>query len=298
MADLVSVIMPAYNAGKYIAQSILSVIGQTYENWELIIVNDGSTDNTEEVILKYVELYKDKIHLYRNAKNSGAATALNVAMSHAKGRYMCWLSADDMYFDTMLETSVEFLEHNPQYDACFSKFVTIDEKGDALSAWAPDEFLNEMKKENSIQPYYNLLMLGNVFHGCSFFGLRDCFIRAGEFKKEFPYATDYEYWVRMAAVAQIGFLDEYNVMGREHPEQGTKQGKNDVDAIKAFCALISDEATLQSLFKKIGREYSKEAIKDCFIYRMYFYKERNEELRELLHGFEVYVAGLLDGERV
>lgn len=150
---LVSVIMPAYNAEKYIEKAIASIVGQEYKNWELVIVNDGSTDRTVEIIEKYVSKYPQQIFLYHNEKNSGAAVALNNAMHHATGEYLCWLSADDMYFETMISTQVDFLEKREEYDAVFSKCVYIDKNDKLIGGWEPEDYIGRLKMPDSKEPY-------------------------------------------------------------------------------------------------------------------------------------------------
>ena len=93
----VSVIMPAYNAEKFIAKSIESVLNQTYKNIEFVIVNDGSTDSTTDIIRWYESRNPDTILFVDKEINEGTAKTLNIAMSYASGTYMCWLSADDLY---------------------------------------------------------------------------------------------------------------------------------------------------------------------------------------------------------
>ena len=109
MNDLVSVIMPSYNTGKYIGKSIESVINQTYSNWELIIVDDCSDDDTEEV----VSVFKDeRIKCFKNAFNSGAAISRNRALREAKGRWIAFLDSDDIWKPTKLEKQLEFMQCN------------------------------------------------------------------------------------------------------------------------------------------------------------------------------------------
>ena len=124
---LVSVIMPAYNAGKFIGETIQSVIGQTYTNWELIIVNDASIDCTEDIICEYMKK-EERISLYCLPNNSGSSAALNEALCHTKGEYICWLSADDKYKPEMIMSSVKYLQRNLGKDAVFCqrlKMVTL-----------------------------------------------------------------------------------------------------------------------------------------------------------------------------
>lgn len=109
MNDLVSIIMPSYNTAKYIKDSIDSVIAQTYQNWELIIIDDCSTDNSVEII----DSYKDhRIRLLINEKNSGAAISRNYGLREAKGRYIAFLDSDDIWVQEKLEKQVKFMQEN------------------------------------------------------------------------------------------------------------------------------------------------------------------------------------------
>ena len=110
---LISIIMPAYNAEKFIEETIQSVLSQAYTNWELIIVNDASKDQTEDIIRNYMKK-ESRISLYCLPQNSGSSAALNEALCHARGEYICWLSADDMYMPEMLSSSLGYLQQNPQ----------------------------------------------------------------------------------------------------------------------------------------------------------------------------------------
>lgn len=107
--NLVSIIMPAYNAEKYISNSINSIIQQTYKNWELIVVDDCSTDKTTKVILNYKD---ERIHLLKNTKNSGAAISRNRALREAKGKWIAFLDSDDIWHPEKLERQLDFMIQN------------------------------------------------------------------------------------------------------------------------------------------------------------------------------------------
>lgn len=107
--NLVSIIMPAYNAEKYISNSINSIIQQTYKNWELIIVDDCSTDKTTKVILNYKD---ERIYLLKNIKNSGAAISRNRALREAKGKWIAFLDSDDIWHPEKLERQLDFMLKN------------------------------------------------------------------------------------------------------------------------------------------------------------------------------------------
>lgn len=110
MNDLVSVIMPSYNTSKYISDSIQSVVNQTYKNWELIIVDDCSTDNTIEIVKPFLK--DNRIVFLRNEKNCGAAVTRNVALKLAKGRYIAFLDSDDLWLPEKLEKQLIFMKEN------------------------------------------------------------------------------------------------------------------------------------------------------------------------------------------
>ena len=116
MNDLVSIIMPSYNTGKYIKKSIESIQNQNYKNWELIIIDDCSTDNTDEV----VKAINDKrIKYIKNDKNYGAAVSRNKALKEAKGRWIAFLDSDDLWVPEKLQKQIDFMKKNFNYTTDF-----------------------------------------------------------------------------------------------------------------------------------------------------------------------------------
>ena len=110
MDDLVSIIMPSYNTEAYIAETIESVLAQSYENWELIIVDDCSRDNTDEVVRSYLSDYR--IHYLKNEENKGAAFSRNLALREAKGKWIAFLDSDDLWMPKKLEKQISFMKAN------------------------------------------------------------------------------------------------------------------------------------------------------------------------------------------
>lgn len=108
MSELVSIIMPSYNTGAFIKKSIQSVLNQSYENWELIIVDDCSTDNTDEVVLPF--LNDQRIRYIKNEKNRGAAVSRNKALREAKGKWIAFLDSDDLWVTEKIEKQIHFME--------------------------------------------------------------------------------------------------------------------------------------------------------------------------------------------
>ena len=123
MNDLVSIIMPSYNTGKFIAESIESVQNQTHTDWELLIVDDCSSDDTEEIVKPFL---KDaRIHYIENEKNSGAAVSRNRALREARGRWIAFLDSDDLWLPEKLEKQIRFMEEN-NYCFSYTNYAEID----------------------------------------------------------------------------------------------------------------------------------------------------------------------------
>lgn len=126
MNDLVSIIMPSYNTANYISETIESVLAQTYTNWELIIVDDCSVDDTDEAVKKY--LRDSRIHYIKNEVNSGAAVSRNCALREAKGRWIAFLDSDDLWLPEKLEKQIAFMGKNG-YAFSYTDYEEIDADG-------------------------------------------------------------------------------------------------------------------------------------------------------------------------
>ena len=119
MSDLVSIVMPTYNTSKYIEDSIRSVLSQTHKEWELLIVDDCSEDNTDEIIAPYLK--DTRIHYLKNEKNMGAALSRNRAIREAKGKY-AFLDSDDTWRADKLKKQIQFMKTN-NYAFTFTDFI-------------------------------------------------------------------------------------------------------------------------------------------------------------------------------
>lgn len=125
--DLVSIIMPSYNCGAYVEETIRSVQAQTYSNWEIVFVDDCSTDDTIKVVSE-MQKQDSRIRLFQNEKNSGAAVSRNRALSEACGRWIAFLDSDDLWEPTKLEKQVRFMEGNG-YSFSYTGYQEIDSEG-------------------------------------------------------------------------------------------------------------------------------------------------------------------------
>lgn len=144
MTPLVSIIMPCYNAERYIAQSIESVLAQTYQNWELLITDDGSTDKSVEIITKYCAK-DDRITVLVPDEHQGIARTRNLSISLAKGRFVAFLDSDDIWKSDKLEKQVNFmLENNVAFT--YSSYEIIDVQGKLKKKIVKDAGVMSYKK--------------------------------------------------------------------------------------------------------------------------------------------------------
>lgn len=193
MNELVSIIMPSYNTAKYIGESIDSVINQTHTNWELIIVDDCSTDNTDEIVKPYLD--DSRIKYLKNNKNSGAAVSRNYALREAKGKWIAFLDSDDIWYPEKLEKQIDFMMKN-NYSFSYTAYEQIDEASKKMNIW-----VSGPKRINKRQQY-NFCWQGclTVMYDREKVGL----IQIEDLKKN----NDYAIWLKAIEKADCHLLNE------------------------------------------------------------------------------------------
>lgn len=192
MNDLVSIIMPSYNTGRYIAESIKSVQAQTYKNWELIIVDDCSTDNTDEVVAEFND---ERIHYLKNKKNSGAAVSRNRALREANGRWIAFLDSDDLWYVDKLEKQIRFMQEN-RYAFSYTNYEEINEESKLTGVEVTGP------KRITRRGMYNYCWPGclTVMYDANVVGL----IQIKDIKKN----NDYAMWLKVCKKTDCYLLDE------------------------------------------------------------------------------------------
>lgn len=193
MSGLVSVIMPSYNTAEYISESIASVQEQTYADWELIIVDDCSTDNTDEIVKLF--LSDKRIKYIKNETNSGAAVSRNRALREAKGKWIAFLDSDDLWHPEKLEKQISFMKKN-DYHFSYTNYIEIDEttNPNGRSVTGP--------KKVTRHGMYNYCWMGclTVMYDAETIGL----IQIADIKKN----NDYAMWLKACKKADCYLLDE------------------------------------------------------------------------------------------
>ena len=145
--ELISIIMPVYNSEKYLERAIESIINQTYTNWELICINDASTDGSLEILKKYIN---EKIKVKSLDKNSGTAIARNEALKMAQGRYITYLDSDDYYDSKKLEKQIKFMIEN-NYAFTFTAYAFVNKVGKVTRITIPHKltYNNSITRESN-----------------------------------------------------------------------------------------------------------------------------------------------------
>ena len=192
MNNLVSIIMPSFNTGIFIKETINSVLKQTYTNWEIIIVDDCSTDNTDEVVASFKD---ERIKYIKNEKNSGAAVSRNRALREAKGKWIAFLDSDDIWLPEKLEKQIAFMENNG-YDFSYTSYCQIDEQSieSGVTVTGP--------KKITKTGMYNYCYPGclTVMYNAEKVGL----IQIEDIKKN----NDYAMWLKVCKKADCYLLEE------------------------------------------------------------------------------------------
>lgn len=188
---LVSIIMPSWNTERFIAETIQSVIDQTYVNWELLIVDDCSSDNTDEVVASFKD---DRIKYLHNEKNSGAALTRNKAMREARGEWIAFLDSDDVWMPKKLEHQISFMMKNG-YSFSYTEYEKIDEESKPLNIYVtgPDK-VNKHKMYN-----YDYIGQLTMMYSAKEFGL----IQIKDIKKNNDYAIRLQLYKKEGACCYL-----------------------------------------------------------------------------------------------
>lgn len=238
---LVSIVLPVYNGEKYLEISIQSCINQTYKNWELLVIDDGSIDRTEEIVRKF-EKEDNRIHFFKNKENLKLPKALNRGFSLAKGEYLTWTS-DDNYFRTeALEQMVNKLQES-KCGLVFSSYSIINEEGKEMTEMvAPKDY------KHSIWSY-------NVVGACFLYS-REVYECIGEYDPTLFLCEDYDYWLRVFQKFEVTYIEENLYAYRRHNKALTTTHKAG-----------QHEALEKVLLKNFKEKKNAETIDYYYLYR-------------------------------
>lgn len=210
--NLISIVLPVYNGSTYISCSIDSILAQTYPNWELIIVDDASTDETPSIISEYAK--KDsRIKIHTNSENLKLPESLNTGFRMAGGNYFTWTSDDNMFRPTALERMLAAFEAHPEVSMVYTEYDFIDEN----DAFVRKSFTREIRHLAS----YDVC-------GACFLYTADVARKTGEYDSSVFLAEDYDYWIRLAQHGNFFYLKENLYQYRTHSSSLSQTRRKDV----------------------------------------------------------------------
>jgi glycosyltransferase involved in cell wall biosynthesis len=233
---LVSVIIPAYNAMKYLPKALGTVLNQTFTDFEVLIINDGSSDN----IITWISSITDPRVRLINQPNKGVSEARNTGIVQAQGEYLAFLDADDMWRPTKLEKQVEYLNNYPSVGLVYNWTEFTDEKGEATGV----KVLSQM--EGNV--WEEMLVNDKISNGSSVMIRRICFEKAGLFDPNLTILEDRDMWLRIAAYYPFGLIKECLTLYRRHFSNATKNRDNTLKCMRYFFEKTFKSLPIEKLY--------------------------------------------------
>lgn len=248
----VSIVIPAYNHERYVGEAIRSVLDQTFQDFELIIINDGSTDNTEAEILKFKD---DRIRYY-SQQNHGLSATLNRGIELARGEFFNFLPSDDAFFPEKLATQLEVFKDRPDVGVVFAYPQLVDAEGREIkegpeAQWAIVPF--ETKEE-----IFPALFERDFLSAPTALIKMDCFKAVGMFDESLKYIQDYDMWMRILKCYDLRLIKEPLLKYRWHGANLTYQATSETELERAKVLLkaykgLTIEDIFPSLYQKRAR---------------------------------------------
>jgi glycosyltransferase involved in cell wall biosynthesis len=254
------VVVPVYNQERYVAECVASALDQTFADREVVVVDDGSTDRTPEILAAF----GDRIRYVRQ-ENRGAAAALNHGVRLARGEYVAWLSSDDVYLPRKLERQVALLDADPAVDLVYTDFCEIDGEG---------RLLREIRS-----PYYadrhefaRRLLWNNFVNGSSVLLRRRAFDAAGGFDESMRLHADGTMWFRLLKNGRFGHVPEMLLKYRWHAGNASHDGAAMRRYLVDYYDRVLGSWSLEELFgdradRPGWRAEALRELGDLFVYR-------------------------------
>jgi glycosyltransferase involved in cell wall biosynthesis len=214
---MISIILPVYNGEKFVRTAIVSILEQTYLNFELIIVNDASNDGTEDIVLS-LRNCDSRIIYISFLENSGLPAALNHGIKIAKGNYITWTSHDNILMPSALEKMLHEL-HKTKSDFVYADCLVINDKGEEIG------FLKTKPIEN--------ILFSNVVHAC-FLYRRELVEKVGEYDEDLKLIEDWDYWLRSAQKCKMTHINQTLYQFRHHDSSLTSQIRSEREKQRLF----------------------------------------------------------------
>jgi glycosyltransferase involved in cell wall biosynthesis len=241
MTPTISVVIPTRNRAKYILESLDSVFAQTFTDYEVIVVDDGSTDNTQELLAPLLRAKKIR---YEFGEARGVSAARNRGVALAQGRYIAFLDSDDLFLPTKLEKQTRLFEGNPQLGFVHCNFSKFADGGGELGLRDTSKFQGHV--------YPAILLEWSVIMAMPCMLVpKDVFLEVGGFDEQLTWAEDMDLWRRIARRYALGTVPEALVRVRVHPNSTSFVNKGGIEGFKYYLdKALAEDPALDATFRR------------------------------------------------
>lgn len=272
---LVSVLMVNYNHEDTLAETIQSVLNQTYSNFQFIIVDDGSTDRSCEIIESFQD---ERIELYKREENEHICVATNYGFTKVKGDYLARIDSDDLWYPDKLEKQLLFMEEHPECSVCFTWCDLIDEYGNNINELEPNRLkVYESETLEQAQWMRRFYFWGNCLAHPAVLMKREVLENIGQFTLAYRQLHDFDYWIRIAKHYKIYVIQERLIVVRRFMKEEQKyknasavSEKNDTRVFNEFMDIRAH------FFEEISDELFVEGFQEDFRCKDSFTREELE----------------------
>jgi glycosyltransferase involved in cell wall biosynthesis len=248
----ISIVMPVLNGQRFIGEAIESILAQTYGCYELLVIDDGSTDATPQTVQSFAG--KLDLKYIRHDKPHGIAPSMNDGVRNATGDMIAFLDHDDTWFPEFLETQVNYLAEHPDVAMVHSDFQTIDVNGAVIE----ESVATCRNRKRPSGQVFRELFLDSFIVSNSVLIRRECFTRLGMFDESLRWG-DYHMWMRIARHYRVDYVPKVLTKYRQHPTQSTRTAPKDRSELEPV-GLAAIQKILE-LYPQVRREVGEKAVR-------------------------------------
>jgi len=240
----ISVLMPVYNTEKYLAEAIASILGQTFKDFEFIIIDDGSTDNSLSIIKKYARV--DSRIQFISRENKGIVFTRNEGLNISRGKYIALMDSDDCSYSDRLEVQYEFLEASAEYVVVGSRIMLIDKDNDNLCSMG-----SIFEHDDIDSGHIDNVSAGAIIVNPTAMIRRESLVAIGGYRERYKHAEDIDVWLRLGELGKLCNLNETLLRYRQHFDSvGYAHRQSQLRAIEHA---IADACLRRGVEKKIEK---------------------------------------------
>ena len=278
LSPTASVFIPTYNHAPYLSQCLDSILAQTFQDFEVVIVDDGSTDNSLEILNDYQRRFPAKVHFHWHSghANKGVAATSNLAITKSRGKYLAWTGSDDVWYPDKLELQIAQLENDPRLGMVYSFADFIDGDGKLLPGMAGLDITSDANPVGRILRYCYPPAMTTVIR-------RECLDSVGLCDETLPACEDWDLWIRIFSHYKVGFLERSLAKYRLHNYNMSKGNDPKVSLNRILAMYDRIEQKLNDIGGTL-LDARNQAILDLQLAFHLFSADRMEEAKRYLHS--------------